>query len=145
MTRRPSISRAGDVTSQIMSVLSETFQSGGLISAQVVIPPDAICRRQARSLKRCTLAVAKNNIVARTLGNLFLRKKLERRVGQKGLLEYRLPQTRKRGGIAKAIEDAWLNGSDPYKAHSNRSTVSVYLCRLRKKYGETTVDKGAIQ
>lgn len=135
MRRRSIHSRAGDVGKQILSVLNDRFQSAGIISAQVIIPPDAICRRQMDCEHRRSFETAKNNIVMRTLLNLFMDGKVERRAGKAGLLEYRLGTGKKqRGKILEAIEKAFVNGENPYDVHHNRNTVAAYLCRLRKKY-----------
>jgi hypothetical protein len=135
--RRPAIARASGAVAQVESVLTDRFQSAGLITAQVILPPDAICRRITTGRQRLkTLECAKINIVMRTLSNLHIRGKVDRRRGSSGMWEYKRPRsaiTRKRGDIFKKIAEAVANGVDPYSIHNNRSTVSVYLCRLKQQ------------
>jgi hypothetical protein len=82
---------------------------------------------------------AKKNIVMRTLSNLHLRGEVDRRMGDDGVFEYRMPRTKhvgkngKRGSVLKKILDAVANGINPYSVHENKSTVNVYLWKLRNR------------
>ncbi len=137
--RKAPLSRATGAVNQVKSVLSDRYQSAGLITAQVLLPPDAVCRRLITGQQRLlSIESAKKNIVMRTLSNLHLRGEVDRRMGDDGVFEYRMPRTKhgkngKRGSVLKKIMDAIANGIDPYSVHENKSTVNVYLWKLRKR------------
>ena len=138
--RKAAISRASGAVDQVKSVLSDRYQSAGLITAQVLLPPDAVCRRMITGQQRLSsIESAKKNIVMRTLSNLHLRGEVDRRMGDDGVFEYRMPRTKhvgkngKRGSVLKKILDAVANGINPYSVHENKSTVNVYLWKLRNR------------
>lgn len=138
--RRATLSKASGSVAQVKSVLTNQYQSAGLITAQVILPPDAVCRRLITGQQRLSsIEQAKKNIVMRTLSNMHRRGEVERRRDNDGIWEYRLPKcdravrNGKRGAVQKKIMDAIANGVDPYSVHDKRSTVSVYLRRLKRQ------------
>jgi hypothetical protein len=145
--RKATLSRASGAVDQVKSALSNRYQSAGLITAQVLLPPDAVCRRLITGQQRLSsIESAKKNIVMRTLSNLHLRGEVDRRMGDDGVFEYRLPRTKhvgkngKRGSVFKKILDAVANGIDPYSVHENKSTVNVYLWKLRNRNAIDSAD-----
>lgn len=138
--RSAPLSRAPGAVAQVKTVLTDRYQSAGLITAQVLLPPDAVCRRLITGQQRLSsIEQAKKNIVMRTLSNMHIRGEVERRRGNDGIWEYRTPRCDsvskkgKRGDVLKKIMDAIANGVDPYLVHDKRSTVSVYLWRLKSQ------------
>lgn len=138
--RSAPLSRSPGAVSEVKRVLTDRYQSAGLITAQVLLPPDAVCRRLITGQERLSsVEQAKTNIVMRTLSNMHIRGEVERRKNNDGIWEYRTPRrqrvgaTEKRGAVLKKIMDAIANGVDPYSVHDKRSTVSVYLWRLNSQ------------
>jgi len=129
--RRSPFSKAGDASKQIIGALLDSrYQTSSLISAQIILPPESICRRQLVYYR--SDSTTKNNIVLRTLSNLLKQGKVCRRIGTAGLFEYILPK-KKHGWMIAAVKAAIENGNDPYKIDGiPRKTIAYYKYVISK-------------
>lgn len=98
MRRKASMSFKG-VTSEVLGVLSDEWQTGRLIAAQIVFPPDVLARLMIQSLRLNggvqTESGRKSFVVARTLTNLVSNGTAEKRKISSAINEYRLAQKKR--------------------------------------------------
>jgi len=135
--------RLGWLRAEILSVLSDEWQTSPMIASQIVWPPETYERenwnRQAREedvrLKSGTTA----GFASRVIGNLFKRDICERRktklriVGSTAKYEYRLKHPHKKGWMKAAVSAAIENGDDPYDIPGiPRATINHYKWRISK-------------
>lgn len=87
--------KTGDITENVLSVITSEWQSASIIACQIVLPPDAVNRR---TLNRKMIdgsgrdRGSKTDLVHQRLKNLFQKGAIEKRKIDGWRNEYRLSQ-----------------------------------------------------
>lgn len=84
----PSISGL-DAKRQLQGVLTDQWQTLGVITAQIVIAPELVCRKQIVSQSR-EPATARQNIVTTSLKHMVAKGSVERKKNKEGRWMYRM-------------------------------------------------------
>jgi hypothetical protein len=124
----------GGVVDRLVSVMSYSkWQTSAIIACQLTFPPDALARALNYDSKHKRTVDPATDAVSRTLSRLYFRGKVERRLTDAGVFEYRLSSAwadKCKTYIQRIKHDAYHKGYVRKSEYSNQKRFAEITATL---------------